>query len=77
MNIEVFAGLKAFYDKRFVVEEQLVSIADLKNYLIGRSPEAASILQASRFAVNDELVALNYNLKADDNISVIPPSSGG
>lgn len=77
MKVEVFAVLKDFYDKRFTVDAALQDIDALKRYLIARNPEAASVLNACRFAVNDELVSSHYNLKADDNISVIPPSSGG
>lgn len=77
MKIEVFAVLKEFYDKQFTVGETLKDINELKRYLITQKPEAEGILGVCRFAVNDELVGLYYNLKADDRISVIPPSSGG
>lgn len=77
MKVEVFAVLKDFYDKRFTVDAALQDINELKRYLITQKPEAARVLNACRFAVNDELVSPNYNLKADDYISIIPPSSGG
>jgi molybdopterin synthase sulfur carrier subunit len=77
MKIEVFAVLKDFYDKQFTIGEALKDIHELKRYLIKQKPEAEGILRACRFAVNDELVGSHYNLKTDDRISVIPPSSGG
>ena len=77
MKIEVFAVLKDFYDKQFTIGEALKDINELKCYLIAQRPEAKGILGSCRFAVNDELVGSHYNLKSDDRISVIPPSSGG
>jgi len=77
MKIEVFAVLKDFYDKHFIVEEVLKDVEGLKNYLITKNPQAARILDSCRFAVNDELVSIQYKLKADDIIAIIPPSSGG
>lgn len=77
MDIEVFAVLKEFYEKHFIIGEALKDINELKSYLAAQKPEAAGILGACRFAVNDELVSSHYKLKADDRISVIPPSSGG
>lgn len=77
MKIEVFAVLKDFYDKHFIVEEVLQDIEELKSHLMVKNPEAKKILNSCRFAVNDELVNIYYKLKADDLISIIPPSSGG
>lgn len=77
MDIEVFAVLKDFYEKRFTIGETLKDINELKSYMTAQKPEAAGVLSACRFAVNDELVGSHYKLKADDRISVIPPSSGG
>jgi molybdopterin synthase sulfur carrier subunit len=77
MKIEVFAVLKEFFDKQFQVEEALGTVNELKNYLIAQNPKAAKVLGSCRFAVNDQLVGIHYNLKSDDSISIIPPSSGG
>ena len=60
-----------------MVAEALKDIEALKKFLIVKNPEAAGILNSCRFAVNDELVGIHYNLKADDIVSIIPPSSGG
>lgn len=77
MKIEVFAVLKEFFDKHFEVHDPLRDISELKAYLISQNPGAEKTLKACRFAVNDQLVGLHYNLKSDDSISIIPPSSGG
>ena len=77
MRVTVYAVLKDYFDSSFIVEEKLSSIKELKNKLEQTKPQAAPVLNACRFAVNDEFVNLEFKIKADDSISIIPPSSGG
>jgi len=77
MNIEVYAVLKDFFDKEFSIDAPISTVAELKEMLIHQNADATKVLQLCRFAVNDEFVQDNYELQPDDNIHIIPPSSGG
>ena len=77
MTIEVYAVLKDYFDKEFSIDAPISTIAELKEMLIHQYADATNILQLCRFAVNDEFVNNDYELKQDDNIHIIPPSSGG
>lgn len=77
MKIEVYAVLKDFFDKEFSIDAPISTVAELKEMLIHQNADATNVLKLCRFAVNDEVVQDNYELKPDDNIHIIPPSSGG
>jgi sulfur-carrier protein len=77
MKIEVYALLKEYFEKQFVVKEQIADIETLRAHLSVQQPGAIDILKACRFAVDDEFVEDTYQLKENDCISIIPPSSGG
>ena len=77
MKIEVYAILKEYFEREFVVGESLNDINDLRKFLIDKRPEAADVLNISRFAVDNEFVDNDHSLKENDNISIMPPSSGG
>lgn len=76
MKIQVFAALKDYFEKEFIVES-FDNISALKEYLIAENERSEKILNLCRFAVNNEFVDLNYTIKPNDTISIIPPSSGG
>ena len=77
MRVQVFAGLKDFFDKEFEADESIKTLVELRHSLIRLKPEAENILNNCRFAVDDEFVDMNYKLKTNDTIAIIPPSSGG
>lgn len=76
MKIQIYAVLKDYFDKEFDTNS-FESIEQLKNFLSAKNPQAASVLNACRFAVGDEFVDNNYQLSPNDTVSIIPPSSGG
>lgn len=77
MTIQTFAALKDFFSNQFEVLDNLKAISDLKALLIKQNPEAQNILNLSRFAVNHTFVNLDFEIKHNDTICIIPPSSGG
>ncbi|WP_207425552.1 MoaD/ThiS family protein [Pedobacter sp. SYSU D00535] len=77
MEVEVFALLKDYFDKKFIVPARLSDIESLKQHLLDLNPAAEQVLSSCRFAVEDEFVDHNYQLKENDYICIIPPSSGG
>lgn len=77
MKVTVYAVLKDYFDPSFDIKEKLLSIEELKKKLEAIKPSAAPVLNACRFAVNDEFVNLDFKIKEDDSISILPPASGG
>lgn len=77
MKVTVYAILKDYFDSSFSLNEKLASVAELKDKLVQKTPQAAPLLNACRFAVNDEFVDLDFKIKEDDSISILPPASGG
>jgi sulfur-carrier protein len=76
MKITVYAVLKDYFDTSFDIDK-VYSVQELKKKLEEIKPSAASVLNACRFAVNDEFVDLDFKIKEDDSISILPPASGG
>ena len=77
MKIEVFAVLKDYFKAEFELDTAVSSIEALKEVLVTLQPGAIDILSTCRFAVNDEFIDNNFQLKESDTIYIIPPSSGG
>lgn len=70
--------LKDYFDETFEIKSsEVTSISELKNKLQCINPSAAGVLNSCRFAVNEEFVQGNYQLKEEEHIYIIPPSSGG
>jgi molybdopterin converting factor small subunit len=77
MRVTVYAVLKDYFDASFNLGGNLSSVEELKNKLEQIKPQSAAVLNACRFAVNDEFVNLDFKIKEDDSISILPPASGG
>lgn len=104
MTIKVYAILKEFFAREFVIAESITgevvlkgnaagglssgeagtfrckqpsSIAELRSFLVQINPNSEAVLNSSRFAVADEFVGNDHKLNDNDNISIMPPSSGG
>ena len=77
MKIQVFAVLKDYFEPEFKVNEPIKTVAMLKDYLAQANQQAVDVLNLCRFAVDNEFVNPDYELKDDDTICIFPPSSGG
>ena len=77
MRIQVYAILKEYFDREFTLSEKVNNVGNLRTFLISKNPAAANILGISRFAVDNEFVDNGFSLNEHDNISIMPPSSGG
>lgn len=77
MKVQVFAVLKDHFEKEFEITTAVTNTDSLRQLLGHLKPSASAILDNCRFVVNDEFVDLNFKLKPDDTIVIIPPSSGG
>ena len=81
MRIRYFAWIKDITNK----EDELIdtnhpkNIQELKKYLENMYPELGKhfLQDVLRFAVNQEYVSENLNLKPIDEIAIFPPVSGG
>ena len=76
MKVTVYAVLKDYFERSFDIDK-VSSVQELKKKLEDIKPSAAPVLNACRFAVNDEFVDLDFKIKEDDSISILPPASGG
>ena len=82
MRIRYFAWIKDITNKE---EEEIIgidhpkTIRELKKYLENLYPELKKhfLQDVLRFAVNQEYVSENLNLKPIDEIAIFPPVSGG
>lgn len=77
MKIEVYAMCREYFERSFILNEPVSNLVELRNALLKMNPRAGEVLQLSRFAANDSFIDENYILQSDDQISIIPPSSGG
>ena len=77
MKVQVYAVLKDYFEKEFEIKEAIYSIDELNAFLLQQNPEAKNIMPACRFAVDNNFVDNDFQLKPNDNIHIIPPSSGG
>ncbi len=53
------------------------TISQLRQLLIEKYPDLEPILKVARFAVNEEYVGEDYELKGEERVAIIPPVSGG
>lgn len=77
MKVQVFAVLKDYFEKEFLVTDGFQTTAALKEYLTQYNPAAAGILNICRFAVDNEFIDNHFELKPNDTVCIIPPASGG
>ncbi len=77
MKVQVFAALKDYFEPSIELDLHASTISDIKEMLLQVNPEAAPLLNLSRFAVNEEIVGEDFKINAHDLISVLPPASGG
>ena len=77
MKIHTYAVLKDFFDKEFVIDDAVATVGNLQAALAKKNPAAANVLELCRFAVKDEFVTNDFALQSQDEIHIIPPSSGG
>ena len=52
-------------------------VRELREELKKRYPQIAELMDRIRFAVNEEYVDDDYELKGDERVALIPPVSGG
>ena len=78
VEVQLFAALTDHFGRNVAVElsgEQ--KIASVVDALEKQNPKAVGLLKDCRFAVNENFVDLNYELRDGEKIFIIPPSSGG
>ena len=81
MKIIYFAWIKNITN----IEEEVLNLNEIENldslkkYIVSKYPDLKKHLDQEilRFAVNQEYIIENINLKKGDEIAVFPPVSGG
>ena len=77
MKIKVFGGLKDYLAPEMVVDQSFVTIQEVESHLQEIQPSVTSLLGKCRYAVNNKFVGKDYKLSQEDEVLVMPPSSGG
>ena len=81
MKIKYFAWIKDItnFPEELLDSNEIKNLDSLKKYIIFKYPNLKKHLDQEilRFAVNQEYVVENIDLKKDDEIAVFPPVSGG
>ena len=81
MKIIYFAWIKDItnFSEELLDSNKIKNIHSLKKYLISKYPDLKKHLDQEilRFAVNQEYIVEDIDLKKDDEIAVFPPVSGG
>lgn len=77
MKLKTFAVIKDILGDDIIIDKNLQTIEDLKYYLIEKYPKIISLIESSRFAVEMQIVNLDFNISEISTVYIIPPSSGG
>ena len=81
MKIIYFAWIKDItnFPEELLDSNKIKNLDNLKKYIISKHPDLKKHLDQKilRFAVNQEYIIENIDLKKNDEIAVFPPVSGG
>mgnify|MGYP002777268253 FL=1 len=77
MQIHVFAVLKDYLPESFVLEKPVANVEELRAELSKKGDEVARILRSCRFAVGNTFINNTDSLNPEEEVYIIPPSSGG
>ena len=81
MKIIYFAWIKDItnFPEEFLDRNEIKNLDSLKKYIVSKYPDLKKHLDQEilRFAVNQEYIIENIDLKKNDEIAVFPPVSGG
>ena len=81
MKIIYFAQIKDItnFHQELLDSNEINNLDELKKYIISKYPDLKKHLDQEilRFAVNQEYIIENIDLKKNDEIAVFPPVSGG
>ena len=81
MKIIYFAWIKDItnFPEEILDSNEIKNLDSLKKYIISKYPDLKKHLDQEilRFAVNQEYIVGDIDLKKDDEIAVFPPVSGG
>ena len=81
MKIIYFAWIKDItnFPEEFLDSNEIKNLDSLKKHIVSKYPDLKKHLDQEilRFAVNQEYIIENIDLKKNDEIAVFPPVSGG
>jgi molybdopterin synthase sulfur carrier subunit len=78
IKIKVFATLKDYFDGEFEMNvSEGLKVADVIDIVMIKNSLALPILRKCRVAINENFVHADYSVKENEELFIIPPSSGG
>lgn len=79
VRILLFAGLRQLAGKS-VIELELpgaLTVETVREALFNSHPELRTLVLSSRWAIRDEFISLQTGVTDGDELTIIPPVSGG
>jgi molybdopterin converting factor small subunit len=78
IKIKVFAVLKDYFEPEFEMDvNEGLKVTDVIDIVMIRNSLALPVLRKCRIAINESFVPADYNIKENEELFFIPPSSGG
>jgi molybdopterin converting factor small subunit len=78
LKIRTYASIKELLGESFEIDvNDRCTIEELKKKIAAIKPESAGLLNICRFAINESIVNDETQIKEDEHVHIIPPSSGG
>ncbi len=75
--IKTFAAIKDQIGEHIYIYDEPKNIETLSTMLKQKYPQVASMIDSSRFAVDMQIVNMDFELSNQNTIYLLPPSSGG
>jgi sulfur-carrier protein len=78
IKIKVFATLKDYFETEFEMDiNEGLTVQDVIDVIMIKNSFALPILSKCRVAINENFVQGDYNVQKNEELFIIPPSSGG
>ncbi|MFL5728370.1 MAG: MoaD/ThiS family protein [Cytophagaceae bacterium] len=78
IKIKVFAALKDYFEPEFQLDvKDGLHVSDVLDIIMIRNSMALPVLRKCRVAVNESFVQSDYNVQENEELLIMPPSSGG
>jgi molybdopterin converting factor small subunit len=75
LKLIFFAVTKEYFGKEMTAKA--ATLSELKQVLLEISPQSESVLNVCKFALGNKIIDAEYTFLENQEVFVLPPSSGG